>query len=117
VIYVWPRVPGTRVSGWLSMRLTAAPVVGPVMLTLQFAEHKRTTVRVRPGQPETIRIPVCAATDAHVTYFSKKLALVGLRAVTVKATRPVFTPSRAACSSLSDGLRADVAVPQSDLVA
>ena len=41
-IYVWPSVPGQRVSGWVSMRLTASRLVGAATITFQFSEHART---------------------------------------------------------------------------
>jgi hypothetical protein len=99
VVYVWPRTAGERMSGWLSMRLTAPPVVGAVTLSFVLANGARSTVTVRPGEPQTIRVPMCGAKNAHVTYLSKTLAFVGLRAVSVKASPPVFTPSRFACTS------------------
>jgi hypothetical protein len=99
-IYVWPSTPGRPVSGWLSMLLTTTPGVGTARLTFQFRQDARTTVTIRLGQPQSVRIPVCAAKDAHVTYRSKGgLTLLGNRAVSVKASDPVFTPSRAACPS------------------
>jgi hypothetical protein len=100
VIYVWPRVAGRRVSGWISMRLAASRLAGAATITFQFAEHARTTVHVRPGRPQLLRVPLCAAKNARVTYRSKKVTLVGVRAVTVRATAPVFTPSPSACSAL-----------------
>ena len=75
------------------MRLTASRLVGAATITFQFSEHARKSVHVRPGQPQNVRLPLCAAKDARVTYRSKKLTLIGVRAVTVKATAPVFTPS------------------------
>ena len=98
VIYVWPRMPGRAVSGWVSMRLTASRMVGAATITFQFGEHARTTVHVKPGRPQAVRVPLCAAKDARVTYRSKKLTLIGPRTVTVRATAPVFTPSRTACA-------------------
>ena len=92
-IYVWPRVPGRRVSGWVSMRLAASRMVGAATITFQFGEDARTTVRVRPGRPQEVRVPLCAAKDARVTYHSKKVTLIGVRAVTVRATAPEFTPN------------------------
>ena len=97
---VWPRVAGRRVSGWISMRLAASRLAGAATITFQFAEHARTTVHVRPGRPQLLRVPLCAAKNARVTYRSKKVTLVGVRAVTVRATAPVFTPSPSACSAL-----------------
>jgi hypothetical protein len=99
VMYVWPETPGQPVSGWLSTRLTASPLVGPTTLTFQFRQDARKTVRVSPGRPQTVRIPVCATKNAHVTYRSKQLLLFGRRGVSVRATTPVFTPSPSACPS------------------
>jgi hypothetical protein len=99
VIYLWPSAPGRPVSGWLSIRLTTTPAVGAAALTFQFGQDARTTVSVRPGRPQSVRIPVCAARDARVTYRSNDLTLLGRRAVSVQASDPVFTPSRAACPS------------------
>jgi hypothetical protein len=99
-IYVWPRVAGRRVSGWVSMRLAASRLVGAATITFQFAEHARRTVRLKPGRPQLLRVPLCAARNARVTYRSKKVTLIGVRAVTVRATAPVFTPSPSACTAL-----------------
>jgi hypothetical protein len=99
VIYVWPQVRGRPVSGWVSMRLTASRLAGPATITFQFAKHARTTVRVRLGRPQEVRVPLCAAKNARVTYRSKKLTLLGVRAVTVRATAPVFMSSSSACSA------------------
>jgi hypothetical protein len=121
VMFVWPSAAGRPVSGWISMRLTAPQVVGAATLTFQFGRHARTTVRISPGGPRDVRIPICGSKDARVTYRSKKLTLVGLRSVSVMATAPVFTPSRSACpawrSSGKTRLGTDVAVSQGDLVA
>jgi hypothetical protein len=46
-----------------------------------------------------VRIPICGSKDARVAYRAKNLTLVGTRSVSVQATAPVFTPSRAACSA------------------
>ncbi len=99
VIYVWPTVPGRSVSGWLTMRLTASPVVGASKLTFRFGESSRMTVRVSPGHPQSVRIPVCAARNARVTYRTRNYALFGPRTVSVAATPPAFTASRSACES------------------
>jgi len=86
-------------SGWLSVRLTASPLVGATSLTFQSGPNERRTVHASPGRSRTVRIPVCAARDARVIYSSKNFALLGRRAVSVRTTEPVFIPSRAACSA------------------
>jgi hypothetical protein len=97
VIYVWPQARGRSVGGWVSMRLTASRMVGAATITFQYAEHASTTVHVRLGRPQELRVPLCAAKDARVTYRSKKLTLIGMRAVTVRSSAPRFTPDPAAC--------------------
>ena len=118
VMYAWPKAGERLVSGWLSMRLTAVPTIGPVTMTFQPSQTKRIRVRLAPGSARTVRIAVCTPGSAHVTYRSNVRGLIGLRVVSVQSTAPVFTPSRAACPRLvTNTLRADVAVPQRDLVA
>jgi hypothetical protein len=103
-IYLWPSVPGRRVEGWLSMRLTSYPAVGTIPLTFQFGPDARTTVRVSPGREHRVRLPVCASKNAYVTYRSRKLLLLGRRGLSVKSTAPVFTPDPTACEHLSPAL-------------
>ncbi len=96
-VFVWPESPDDRVAGWLTMRLVAAPQVGPVTMTFQNRLDSRITLRVRPGAPRLVRLAVCASRDAHVSYRSTARVLVGLRAVSLKASAPVFRPDRSAC--------------------
>ena len=103
-IFVWPDRAGEPVSGWLTMRLTASPPLGANTVTFQYGPEARTTVRVQPGRPQTVRLPLCAQRNAHVTYRATKLAFSGTRGVSIKATTPVFTPSSAACPRLSSSL-------------
>jgi hypothetical protein len=100
VIYVWPEASGRSVSGWLSMRLTAQPVIGPARLTFQSRWNVRTSVHIPVGASREVRIPVCATRNARVTYRSNVRAFFGSRPVSVQATAPVFTPSRSACASV-----------------
>ena len=97
VVFVWPESRGRAVAGWLSMRLAADRRVGSVKITFQYRRDKRITLDVRPGAPRRVRVPVCAARDAHVAYRSTARTLVGMRPVSVKTTAPVFTPSPSAC--------------------
>ena len=97
VMYAWPKAGERLVSGWLSMRLTAVPTIGPVTMTFQPSQTKRIRVRLAPGSARTVRIAVCTPGSAHVTYRSNVRGLIGLRVVSVQSTAPVFTPSRAAC--------------------
>ncbi len=98
-IFVWPEARGRRVAGWLTIHLRAVPEVGTVQLTFQYRRDRRLVLRLRPGEPRQVRVPVCAARDAHVTYRSAARVLVGLRPISVKASAPVFTPDSSACAS------------------
>jgi hypothetical protein len=98
-IFVWPSTPGRPVSGWLSMRLAATRFLRSSHLTFQYGDHLRRTVLITRGRPQTVRIPVCAAKNAHVAFRAKEYAIFGDRAVSVEATAPVFRPSPAACAS------------------
>src|SRR5262249_56650659 len=98
--------PGRPVSGWLSMRLATTRFLRSSHLTFQYGEHRRTTVLVTRDRPQTVRIPVCAANNARVTFRAKEYAIFGDRAVSVESTAPTFTPNAAACASGSDHLDA-----------
>lgn len=96
VLYVWPAVKGGSLSGWVSMRLTAPRQAGPVRLAFRLPTGRR-SVLLPPGEPERVHIAVCGPGGWSATYRSSDRGFVGLRAVSVKATVPVFTPSRSAC--------------------
>jgi hypothetical protein len=96
-IYLWPAVTGGTLSGWLSMRLTAPPDAGPVTIRFRLPRGESTAVHVRPGAPERLSIAVCGDGDWYATFRSNVRGFVGLRAVSVRATAPVFTPSASAC--------------------
>jgi len=81
------------------MRLTTPRLLGAARLTLQFGRDRRISVLVRPTAPRRVRIPVCAARKAHVTYWSNVRRFIGVRAVSVQSTAPVFTPSASACEA------------------
>jgi hypothetical protein len=98
-MYAWPETAGGKVSGWISMRLTSVPAIGPVTVTFTLPKHRRVSVRLEAGATRSVRLPVCTTGVAHVTYRSNVRAYVGLRMVSVKASAPTFTPSRSACRS------------------
>jgi hypothetical protein len=98
-MYVWPEAVDRPVSGWITMRLTASRSIGATRLTFALSPSKSIQIRLRPGQSRQVRLPVCATSDAHVTYRSNVRAILGLRVVSARATTPVFTPSPAACPS------------------
>jgi hypothetical protein len=99
LITIWPERAGKPVSGWLTMRLTAPEALGGVDLTFRAPGAKPTHVHVGAGGSARLRLAVCSAQSARVTYRSAGTTFLGLRAVSTKATAPVFTPSPAPCSS------------------
>ena len=102
-MHVWPQVPNGRVSGWISMRLTAPSTAlqttGAMKLTFTLAKGRRFHVRLLPGQSRSVRLPICALGSAMIRYRSNSGALVGPRFLSVRSTTPHFTPSPSACPS------------------
>ncbi len=96
-VYVWAEAAGRPLSGWISMRITAPRSIGPATLTFTLPKDRRVRVRLLPGKPRHVRLPICGTGSAHVFYRSSARGFVGLRIVSAKATAPVFRPSRAAC--------------------
>src|SRR4029077_14206277 len=70
LIILWPETTSGRVSGWLSMRLSAPPMT---QNTLRFGLSGRevATVHVRPGSPQTVRLRVCSVGETSVEYRAK----------------------------------------------
>jgi hypothetical protein len=79
------------------MHLTAPRWLGGVNLTFRTSGGERTVVNIQAGGSAKLRVPVCSARSARVTYRSSRTTFLGLRPVSAKATKPVFTPSRSAC--------------------
>ncbi|MGE5275181.1 MAG: hypothetical protein ACM3QU_15645 [Verrucomicrobiota bacterium] len=96
-VYLWPRRTGGRLSGWISMRLTAPEPLGAIQMTFTLPDGRVLRARVRPGRAQNVRLAVCRTGRARITYRSNVRALTGLRVVGAQATPPVFTPGRAAC--------------------
>jgi hypothetical protein len=96
-IMIWPNAASGRVAGWLSMRLSA-PFADQVN-TIRFRQRGRllAAVRVQPGAPRTVRIPVCSLGRATVSYRASTVLIAGGRPASVKATAPVFRPDASAC--------------------
>ena len=83
------------------MRLAASRLAGAATITFQFSGTRAHDGAREAGTAAAhFRVPLCATKNARVTYRSKKVTLIGVRAVTVRATAPVFTPSPSACSAL-----------------
>ncbi len=96
-VSLWPEAPGQPVSGWLSMRLTAPPNGHALTLTFRLPGGERMSLRLRPGASRRLRIAACSDRDWHAAFRSSSFQLIGLRAVSVRASEPVFTPSSSAC--------------------
>jgi hypothetical protein len=97
-VYLWPGAKGAKLSGWLSMQLTAPRGPG-VTLRFQLPGGKKTSLRLEPGVTRRLNIAVCGNHDWYGTFNSSGSAFVGLRRVSVQATAPMFTPSQSACAA------------------
>ncbi len=96
-IHLWPATAGGPVSGWLSLKVAAAHSLGPSKLTFVLPGGRRVTVHLQPGSPKSVRLAVCASRLTRVGFRTNRPGFVGLRAVSVKATAPIFTSSARAC--------------------
>jgi hypothetical protein len=103
LISVWPEARGGQVSGWLTMHLTTPRWLDTVNLTFEGQGVERLSIRLRPGAAEPVRLRICSNRVARITYRSDSRTFLGLRPVSAKATAPVFTPSRKACSAAVPG--------------
>jgi hypothetical protein len=98
-IYIWPHAKGAKLSGRLSMSLTAPPEAGEVTLRLRL-RGGATTVRLRPGVTQRVSLTVCGGGKYwYMTFRSSAFAWFDGRRVSVRASAPVFTPSPSACST------------------
>jgi hypothetical protein len=96
-VYLWPATAGAKLSGWLTMRLTAPDGPG-VTLRFELPGGKKTSLRVPPGATRRLNVAVCSNNhDWYGTFNSDSSAFVGLRRVSVQATAPTFTPDPSAC--------------------
>jgi hypothetical protein len=96
-VYLWPQTVGGRLSGWLTMQLNGPRQAGNVTLTFRLPGGERSTVRVRAGSSQRLNLQVCGAGAWYATFRSDVHGLIGLRAVSVRASAPVFRPSASAC--------------------
>jgi hypothetical protein len=96
-VYLWPATTGEKLSGWLSMRLTAPN--GPrVTLRFELPGGKKTSLHLPPGATRRLNVAVCGNNrDWYATFNSSTAVFVGLRRVSVQATAPTFTPDPSAC--------------------
>jgi len=96
-VYLWPATKGAKLSGWLTMRLTAPNGPG-VTLRFELPGGKKTSLRFPPGATRHLKVAVCSNNhDWYATFNSSGAAFVGLRTVSVRATAPTFTPDPSAC--------------------
>jgi hypothetical protein len=87
-------------SGWLSFRVSAAGTAGTSTLTLRTRSGARIKViSVRPGHPQLVRLPVCAAGTWQIFYSGRPIGSLDGRAVSVRTTTPIVEPDRAACAA------------------
>ncbi len=108
VVYLWPAVTGGRIAGRLMLTVRApAEATRPFVLTFEGPAKHVTRVRVSPGARRAIRIPVCATGPAYVTFRSSVHGFIGLRAVSVHSSVPVFVPGPAHARWSLPGSRAE----------
>ncbi len=96
-VYLWPSRPGGTLSGWLSVRLVSPLAAGENTITFQLPGGESTSVHLLPGRPQTVNLAVCGGSGWYATYRAKVRGYLGMRAVSVHASVPVYRPSASAC--------------------
>ncbi|MEO8289489.1 MAG: hypothetical protein ABI649_00655 [Gaiellaceae bacterium] len=94
-LQLWPNS-GETLAGRLSMTFTLPPALAAVTVTFKH-EGKTTEVRVRPGSPALLNLPICSAGSWSATFSAPLTTHLGARLVSVRATKPVLTPDATAC--------------------
>jgi hypothetical protein len=97
-VYLWPASVGGRVTGHVVLKVRAPDTQGrPLVLRFEGPARRLIAVRLEPGERGTIRIPVCTAGPAYITFRSSAHGWAQLRAVSVHSSAPAFVPDEGAC--------------------
>jgi hypothetical protein len=110
--YLWPASAGGRLAGEITFKLRAPDTQGRAFV-LRFegpAKHV-TSIRLEPGERRTVRIPVCVTGPAYVTFRSNLRGYAQLRAVSVRASAPVFVADESTCPAILTPVQRSTAQP------
>jgi hypothetical protein len=94
-IQLWPEE-GERLAGQVEFKLSLPRGVPETTMRLKTPDGVR-EVRVNPARVVPVTLPVCSAESWTTTFEGPVSTNIGERLVTVRATKPVYTPDPAAC--------------------
>jgi len=95
-IQLWPEE-GKPLAGRLSVTLSLPPDVMATPMRLRTTDGRVREIDVKPGKATSVSLPVCSPGSWFVVYEGPVSTNIGERLVTVRATKPTFTPDPGAC--------------------
>jgi hypothetical protein len=95
-IQLWPES-GEKLAGRVSVKFSLPPALSAATVVFTHAGMK-TRVQVKPGSPTSFTLPVCSAGAWSAAFSAPLRTNLGERLVSVRATKPVYTPDATACS-------------------
>jgi hypothetical protein len=94
-IQLWPDR-GEQLAGRLRLTLSLPPALDASTVTISARDFTK-RVRVRPGSPTAVSLPVCASGQWKATFSAPFRTILGERRASLRATKPVYTPDPGAC--------------------
>lgn len=95
-IKLWPDE-GQRLAGRLNLALSLPPDLIETEMRLKLPDGSVKEVDVKPGEVVPVSMAVCSSGPWSTTYEGPVSTNFGQRLVTVRMTKPAFTPDASAC--------------------
>ena len=95
-IKLWPDE-GQRLAGRLNLALSLPPDLIETEMRLKLPDGSVKEVDVKPGEVVPVSMAVCSSGPWSTTYEGPVSTNFGQRLVTVRMTKPTFTPDASAC--------------------
>jgi hypothetical protein len=95
-VKLWPDE-GEKLAGRLDLALSLPPGLPETEMRMKLPDGTRKEVDVKPGEVVPVSIPVCSSGPWSATYEGPVTTNFGERLVTVRMTKPIYTPDPSAC--------------------
>jgi len=95
-IKLWPEA-GERLAGRLELALSLPAGLPDTPMRLKLPGGSVKEVDVKPGESVPVTIPICSTGPWSAVYEGPLSTNLGERLVTVRSTKPVYTPDASAC--------------------
>jgi hypothetical protein len=96
-VKLWPDE-GEQLAGRLTFALSLPPDLIETEMRLKLPDGSVEVADVKPGEVVPVSIPVCSSGPWSTTYEGPVTTNFGQRLVTVRMTKPAYTPDASACS-------------------